>query len=188
MTCPHGADLVTGDCDPCEDSERAKLVAPDADLILWAVCEAFGRTLAELRGPNRERANTRARHAAALLLSVVGGLSSTKAGAALGGRDHATILHSRHRALMLMEHDDDYRDRVWSACNRCGAAVPGSWDFVPRAPIAPRAIVHERDHDDREMGCRGTCLTVTLHGHRGGDRWRCVACEQERTNGKRVRS
>ena len=68
--------------------------APAVSGIVKRVAAAFGVSEAELLGASRLRNVLRARQAAMYLVRELTGLSLPRIGAALGGRDHTTVLHA----------------------------------------------------------------------------------------------
>lgn len=67
--------------------------------VLKEVCKAHGITVAQLKGDDRRKRFTNARHEAAFKLIVGLGWSYPSAGRALGGRDHTTMINSVKRYL-----------------------------------------------------------------------------------------
>lgn len=92
--------------------------APDArpvfvavDTVVKRAAWRTGATVAALRGPGRVRRLARARWAVMVVLSD-GGLSLTRIGGALGGRDHSTVIHGLRRAEELMPNDTAFAGLV----------------------------------------------------------------------------
>lgn len=99
------------------ETSALPLAPAPAAAILQAVAARFGFTVAELQGQCRKPSVVRARNAAAFLLRARG----TSAGkqrsypemaAALGGRDHSTIIHAVQRAIDRAARDPAYAEAV----------------------------------------------------------------------------
>lgn len=93
------------------------LAPAPAAAILQAVAAQFGFTVAELQGHGRARAVVQARNAASFLLRArpaPGGKprSYPEVAAALGGRDHSTIIHAVQCAIARAARDPDYAEAV----------------------------------------------------------------------------
>lgn len=83
-----------------------------ADLIK-TTCRVFEVTVEELLGPSRARRVAYARFALAWAMRKHDPRRSFQAiGEALGGRDHATILHAIARAEELARNDQDYAHQL----------------------------------------------------------------------------
>lgn len=110
------AAIVPVVCGP--DGARALPLPPaTARGILGAVAARFGVTVEQLQGPARARALVQARNAASFLLRarpVPGGKqrSYPEMAAALGGRDHSTIIHAVEQAIRQAGRDADYAGAV----------------------------------------------------------------------------
>jgi hypothetical protein len=63
-------------------------------------------------GHNRSRANVQPRHAVCLVARQIYGISYPQIAAGLGGRDHSTIIHALDAAASLIDHDEDFKERV----------------------------------------------------------------------------
>jgi chromosomal replication initiator protein len=70
----------------------------------------FGFTITELKGDSRYTELVRARWAVMLAMRERG-VSTPRIGAALGGRDHTTVLHGLRRAIELKRKDPLFASR-----------------------------------------------------------------------------
>lgn len=76
--------------------------------ILMAVAEQFGTTPAAIKGTSRNKDVSLARHIAMYLCrELLPEVNTRIIGAALGGRDHTTIVHAYQKVRALMEVDAD---------------------------------------------------------------------------------
>lgn len=107
---------------------------PRPDQVLARVAEAFGVTVAELRGRSRRTFIAHARQAAMLALIRLTDLSSGEIGEQLDGRDHSTVLYGVAAAEDRMATDDEYRRRVELAL------ALGRPPATPR-PLGPRVVI-----------------------------------------------
>jgi chromosomal replication initiator protein len=89
--------------------QRSRLTA---DEIIEAVAGHFGVETAAFQGPSRSKAIARPRQIAMYLLREETGASLPQIGAALGGRDHTTVLYGCERIADLIEEDADLRRTV----------------------------------------------------------------------------
>ncbi len=80
--------------------------------IVEAVAHHFGVEVEALRGRSRSRAVARPRQIAMYLMREETGASLPQIGAALGGRDHTTVLYGCERIADLLEEDADIRREV----------------------------------------------------------------------------
>lgn len=99
------------------ETSALPLAPAPAAAILQAVAERFGFTVADLQGQSRKPAVVRARNAAAFLLRARGApggkqRSYPEMAAALGGRDHSTIIHAVQRAIDRAARDADFARAV----------------------------------------------------------------------------
>jgi chromosomal replication initiator protein len=80
--------------------------------ITSTVAQFFNLELATLKGRNRSRAISFPRQIAMYLAREEAGASLPQIGAALGGRDHTTVLHGWEKIAKLIEEDDALRRQV----------------------------------------------------------------------------
>ena len=67
--------------------------AQKRDRVLRDICERHDVSLSSLAGKQRHKHIIPARHEACYRLKADAGLSYTRIGAILGGRDHSTVMH-----------------------------------------------------------------------------------------------
>ncbi|PZA12439.1 hypothetical protein DNX69_10705 [Rhodopseudomonas palustris] len=84
-------------------------------LIIFAVAEAFGVSITELRSSRRTAATFRARAAACLLGRELTRASFPMVGRMLGDRDHSTIMKAVLRAEGMLRTDEDFAVRYAAA-------------------------------------------------------------------------
>ena len=80
--------------------------------VIQAVAEAFGISLAQMRGSDRSREIALPRQVAMFLLREESNLSLPQVGDLLGGRDHTTAMHACKKVADLIERDDKLRRQV----------------------------------------------------------------------------
>jgi chromosomal replication initiator protein len=85
-------------------------VQPDA--ILRAVCTEFKVTLAEIKGPRRQRTVTVPRQIAMYLVRELTEESLPQIGQLFGGRDHSTVINSLKRVEQMRDGNPDLRSRI----------------------------------------------------------------------------
>lgn len=103
---------------------RDKLRSPDAggsngqpegltvEVIQRAVAKEWGTTVDGLRSKTRTKALTVPRQIAMHLTRDLLGLQLVEIGAAFGGRDHSTVIHSLDKVGEMVEGDSTTRDRI----------------------------------------------------------------------------
>ena len=89
--------------------QRSKLTT---DQIIEAVGHHFGVEVAALRGRSRSQAIARPRQIAMYLIREETGASLPQIGAALGGRDHTTVLYGCERITDMVEEDANLRREI----------------------------------------------------------------------------
>lgn len=82
------------------------------EAITAAVVRYYGLPLSALFGPRRDKEASAARQVAMHLLHTMLGLSHEEVGAALGGRDRATILYGLRRTAERLRQDPDAANAV----------------------------------------------------------------------------
>mgnify|MGYP005866469701 FL=1 len=80
--------------------------------VIQAVAEAFGISLAQMRGSDRSREIALPRQVAMFLLREESNLSLPQVGDLFGGRDHTTAMHACKKVADLIERDDKLRRQV----------------------------------------------------------------------------
>ena len=81
-------------------------------LVFEAVSEVFDISYDELVGRHRKQVKSIARHAFCYILKTNSKYSLAEIGEYLGGRDHATALHSIKAAKNLIDTDKHYKEKV----------------------------------------------------------------------------
>lgn len=98
--------------DPAEALHRALPVGSGGpqgaelgiEAIVEAVAAAFGLKSGDLTGPSKVRSAVWPRRAAMLLARELTSLTTTEIGAALGGRDHSTVIHALQKVRRELEN------------------------------------------------------------------------------------
>ena len=80
--------------------------------IIRLVASFYGTEIAAMCGQSRSKEMVRPRHVAMYLARDLAGASLPQIGAAMGGRDHTTILHAVNKISEEIEHDDTLRREV----------------------------------------------------------------------------
>lgn len=104
--------------------------------VITLVCEAFLIDRAHIVGPSRSQRIMRARQAAYFLARKFCDRSYPVIGAALGGRDHSTVIHGVGQCELHMERDPEYRAKV----ERIDARLTG----FERTIEVPKIIFHPK--------------------------------------------
>jgi chromosomal replication initiator protein len=92
-------------------AETPKDVA-SVDEILKSISEFSGVTIELITGKRRDKATAEARRMAMYMLREDAHLTSARVGAALGGKDHSTVLYAQKRFEQLMENDSSVRQHL----------------------------------------------------------------------------
>ena len=92
-------------------AETPKDVA-SVDEILKSISEFSGVTIDLITGKRRDKATAEARRMAMYMLREDAHLTSARVGAALGGKDHSTVLYAQKRFEQLMETDSSVRQHL----------------------------------------------------------------------------
>ena len=82
------------------------------DTIQLAVAREWGVTPEGLRSKTRTKALTTPRHVAMYLMRELLGLQLVEIGAAFGGRDHSTVIHSLERVAHVLREEPSFAQRV----------------------------------------------------------------------------
>ena len=80
--------------------------------IIKLVAHEFDLTIADLKGPRRQRFITIPRQIAMLLARTLTKASLPKIGAAFGGRDHTTVINAIKRMKVLKDADPEIAERI----------------------------------------------------------------------------
>ena len=81
-------------------------------VIQIAVAKEWGTTVDGLRSKTRTKALTVPRQIAMYLTRDLLGMQLVEIGAAFGGRDHSTVIHSLDKVTQIMENDHTTQDRI----------------------------------------------------------------------------
>jgi len=92
----------------------ARPTSVSVDQIIRVVALYYGIDVAALCGQSRSRETVRPRHIAMYLAREIAGASLPQIGAAMGGRDHTTILHGVNKITEEIEHEDTLRREVFA--------------------------------------------------------------------------
>lgn len=90
----------------------APAVPAHIDRIVQVVADHYGVRPADLRGTSRSRALAEARHVAIFLCRELTHRSLPEVGAAFGGRDATTVMHSERKVRRLVAVRDDLNSRI----------------------------------------------------------------------------
>jgi chromosomal replication initiator protein len=94
------------------ESAAASVVGLNSDTIQQAVAKEWGVTTEGLRSKTRTKALTTPRQAAMYLMRELLGLQLVEIGAAFGGRDHSTVIHSLERVTSTIREDPAFAQRI----------------------------------------------------------------------------
>jgi chromosomal replication initiator protein len=86
--------------------------------IIHSVATFYNIDVAALCGQSRSKELVKSRHIAMFLAREMAGASLPQIGAAMGGRDHTTILHGVNKITAEIEHDDSLRREVFTIRER----------------------------------------------------------------------
>jgi chromosomal replication initiator protein len=84
----------------------------NADTIQQAVAKEWGVTTEGLRSKTRTKALTAPRQVAMYLMRELLGLQLVEIGAAFGGRDHSTVIHSLERVSTTLKEEPSFAQRI----------------------------------------------------------------------------
>jgi chromosomal replication initiator protein len=87
-------------------------VGLNSETIQQAVAKEWGVTTEGLRSKTRTKALTAPRQAAMYLMRELLGLQLVEIGAAFGGRDHSTVIHSLERVSGMLREDPAFAQRI----------------------------------------------------------------------------
>ena len=94
------------------ESAGAAASGLNVQTIQQTVAKEWGVTPEGLRSKTRTKALTTPRQVAMYLMRNLLGLQLVEIGAAFGGRDHSTVIHSLERVLGMMREDPSFAQRV----------------------------------------------------------------------------
>ena len=87
-------------------------VGLNVDTIQQAVAKEWGVTTEGLRSKTRTKALTAPRQVAMYLMRELLGLQLVEIGAAFGGRDHSTVIHSLERVTATLKEEPTFAQRI----------------------------------------------------------------------------
>lgn len=90
----------------------ASALGLNSDTIQQAVAKEWGVTTEGLRSKTRTKALTAPRQVAMYLMRELLGLQLVEIGAAFGGRDHSTVIHSLERVTATIREDPTFAQRI----------------------------------------------------------------------------
>jgi chromosomal replication initiator protein len=94
------------------EMSAAASVGLNADTIQEAVAKDWGVTTEGLRSKTRTKALTTPRQVAMYLMRELLALQLVEIGAAFGGRDHSTVIHSLERVAGMLREDPSFAQRI----------------------------------------------------------------------------
>ena len=94
------------------ESAVASMAGLNSETIQQAVAKEWGVTTEGLRSKTRTKALTAPRQVAMYLMRELLGLQLVEIGAAFGGRDHSTVIHSLERVTATMREDPTFAQRI----------------------------------------------------------------------------
>jgi chromosomal replication initiator protein len=80
--------------------------------VMEAVADYYNVTIADLKGPRRNREITVPRQIAMYICRRMTSLSTTNIGKAFGGRDHTTVMHGCEKISASMDTDFSFKKKV----------------------------------------------------------------------------
>jgi len=94
------------------ESAATSVVGLNSDTIQQAVAKEWGVTTEGLRSKTRTKALTTPRQVAMYLMRELLALQLVEIGAAFGGRDHSTVIHSLERVTSTIREDPAFAQRI----------------------------------------------------------------------------
>jgi len=94
------------------DGDASDAPALNTAAIQQAVAKEWGVTTEGLRSKTRTKNLTVPRQVAMQLMRQLLGMQLVEIGAAFGGRDHSTVIHSLERVVAMMKEDPSFAQRV----------------------------------------------------------------------------
>jgi chromosomal replication initiator protein len=94
------------------ESASPSSVGLNTETIQQAVAKDWGVTTEGLRSKTRTKALTAPRQVAMYLMRELLGLQLVEIGAAFGGRDHSTVIHSLERVSGMLREDPSFAQRI----------------------------------------------------------------------------
>ena len=112
------------------------------DHIIEVVCEYLNLDFARFNSTERTREIAQARQIAMYLAKQHTKAPLTTIGAAIGGRNHATVLHSCKAVSNLIETDKAFRRQVEEIEKESACAITGYREGLPPGGGAPATKAH----------------------------------------------
>jgi chromosomal replication initiator protein len=94
------------------EPSAATAIGLNTDTIQQAVAKEWGVTTEGLRSKTRTKALTAPRQVAMYLMRELLGLQLVEIGAAFGGRDHSTVIHSLERVSATLREEPSFAQRI----------------------------------------------------------------------------
>lgn len=94
------------------ESSATATIGLNADTIQQAVAKEWGVTTEGLRSKTRTKALTAPRQVAMYLMRELLGVQLVEIGAAFGGRDHSTVIHSLERVSAMLKEEPSFAQRI----------------------------------------------------------------------------
>src|SRR5690242_4603913 len=94
------------------EPSAAAAIGLNSDTIQQAVAKEWGVTTEGLRSKTRTKALTAPRQVAMYLMRELLGLQLVEIGAAFGGRDHSTVIHSLERVSAMLKEEPSFAQRL----------------------------------------------------------------------------
>jgi chromosomal replication initiator protein len=125
---------------------RGSLPEITAEQVFHTVAQFYRLTEDELCGSSRVQRLARPRQVAMYLMRQEAHLSLSQIGAALGGRDHTTVLHACERISALLERDDTLRQEVLTLRERLyqGDPLAGTKHPAGAGPRRNASLLRQR--------------------------------------------
>ena len=92
----------------------ARPTSISVDEVIRVVALYYGIDVAAVCGQSRSKETVRPRHIAMYLAREIAGASLPQIGAAMGGRDHTTILYGANKIAEEIEHEDTLRREIFA--------------------------------------------------------------------------
>ena len=95
-----------------DEASSVTAVGLNPDVIQQAVAKEWGVTTEGLRSKTRTKALTTPRQVAMFLMRELLALQLVEIGAAFGGRDHSTVIHSLERVAAMIREEPSFAQRI----------------------------------------------------------------------------
>ena len=94
------------------EASSVMAIGLNPDVIQQAVAKEWGVTTEGLRSKTRTKALTTPRQVAMFMMRELLALQLVEIGAAFGGRDHSTVIHSLERVVAMVREDPSFAQRI----------------------------------------------------------------------------